>query len=204
MKIDKPLLEIFDGKEATNAFLGDVSVFLSMKEDLKREVIQNAFLWYPKLDIDKEWNKWIEERTDEKKERLGSAIGLVLFIMKMGLSKCFTDEQFAEELKKIGFEPQLVKFFLSELGKNKEKLVQEVEANAPSVVATLIDVNWRIDIKKSSKYSRKIDEACIILRMLLSGPETDKIVFELSSGELESLVRTFSLIQKEIAEIEVD
>jgi hypothetical protein len=40
--------------------------------------------------------------------------------------------------------------------------------------------------------------------MSLSGAKTNEIVFELSYEELNSIMRTFSLIQKEIAKIEAE
>lgn len=204
MKVDMLKLEIFDGKMAPDDFIGDLEIFLNLEDDLKKEVIRNTFAWYPEKDIDEEWNKWMDKRTDKEKNQLKSAVRLVLFAMRTGLIKRFTDEHFEEELRKIGFDSNLIKFFLSELGRKKGDLVQKIEKIEVPIIAKLTDLNWRIDVKKSSTYSRKIDEPCIILKMSFSGAETREIVFELSFEELNSLMRTFSLILKEIAESEVE
>lgn len=204
MKVDNPRLEIFNGKIAPNEFMEDVEIFLSLDTDLKKEVIRNTLSWYPKKDIDEDWNKWMAGKSDEEKERMRKAVKSVLFTMKMGIVKQFTDEHFAEELKKIGFDFNLIEFFLSELNKKKETIVQKIEKTEVLVIDKLTDLNWRIDVKKSSQYTRKIDELCVILKMSLSGGETKEIVFELSYEELSSLMRTFSLIQKEIERFKME
>lgn len=204
MKVNNLKLDIFNGKIAPSGFMEDLEVFLNLEDNLKKEIIQNTFSWYPKGNIDEEWSKWMGKRSEEEKKRLAKAVRLVLFTMKTGLMEQFADDLFTKELEIMGFNSNLIEFFLKELNKNRENLVQEVGKIDAPVIAGLHDIKWRVDIKKSSTYSRRINEPCVILRMSLSGTKSDEIVFELSYEEINSLMRTFSLIQKEIAKFEVE
>ena len=201
-KSDNVRLEILDGKTVSDEFLNDLEVFFSFKTDIQKDIISKTFSWYPERNIEEEWEKWLDKRPDKEKERLKSAIKIILFIMREGIVKRFSDNQFSQELKKIQFKPNLIKFFLKELNENKEKLVNEIEKIDVSVIPKLSDLSWRIDVKKTSKYSKKIDESCVIFRMSLSGAKTEEVVFELSNDELNSLMRSFSIIKKEIELLE--
>lgn len=202
MKLNQKL-EIFDGEAASDEFMDDLEIFLKLENDLKREIIRKTFSWYPKRDVEKEWNKWMKAKPKKEKNQLTKSIKLILFIMQQGLLKRFTDEYFTQELKTIGFDSGLISLFLSEFNTKKEGLLQEIRKTETPLIARLHGLEWRIDIKKSSKYAREIDEPCIILKISLSKEKTDKIVFEISSGELGSLIRTLSLIQNDVTRLEM-
>ncbi len=197
-----PRLEIFDGEAAPDAFMDDLEMFLKLENSVKGEIIRRTFSLYPRRGVDKEWNKWMKAKTKKEKDQLTESIKVVLFIMQQGLLKRFTDEYFTQELKTMSFDPGLISLFLSEFNRNKETLLQEIEKSESPIIERLYDLDWRIDIKKSSRYARIINEPCIILKIFLSKEKSDKIVFELSSGELKSLIRTLSLVQNEVTRLE--
>lgn len=195
-------LKIFDGSKTPDDFIDDLKVFLSLNNNTKRNIIRKTFTWYPKESIDEEWNKWKKGKTKEKINQLTKSLRLILFIMRTGLIKRFSNEQFINELKTIGFDSDIIRYFVSDLDKNRENLVKRVEKMEKPLLIKLEDFEWRIDLKKSSIYSKKINELCIILKMSFSEKKNDDVVLELTSEELNSFVETLSLIQKEVIKFE--
>ena len=195
-------LELFDGQPAGSKFINDLDRFLVLNVKLQKQVICNTFLWYPEEDIDKEWDTWLKGRTANEKQKIRDAVSAVLYITRQGLIKRFTVDHFSNELKKLGFKSPIIQFFVSQLMSNRENFIQEIARTEVPVISRLTNLNWRIDVKKSSAYLKRIDEPSVILGILLSGQKSDKIIFELSIEELESLMRTLGLIQSELKDIE--
>lgn len=204
MEIKHLGLKILDGTKPSDEFIDDLETFSSLSVDLKKEVIRNTFCWYSNGDIDKQWNEWKKGKTEEEEKRLIGAMRLILFIMKTGLIKRFTNDDFADQLNTIAFDSDITTFFLNELDKNKENLVKEIEEIEKRLLARLDNLEWRIDIKKSSTYSKQIDELSIMLKMSLVGGETDKVTLEFTSEELNSLIDTLSLIRRDVEKLEME
>ena len=126
---------------------------------------------------------------------------LVLFIAKKKFTKQISDTHLAKELKIVGLNSTIVKFFLDELNKHKENLLKGMEKAESPVISKLGEVSWRIDVKKSCQYLKNINEPIVIVKMSLLKEEKDGLLFELSHDELRSLMGTFSSIQREMDKI---
>jgi hypothetical protein len=198
MKRPNPELELFDGTRAPDEFIEDLEAFGGLSKEVQEEVIRNSIRWYPLRDVDAEWNKWVEGRTEDEKKRLARAVRLILFLTKMTLLKRFSNELLTDELSKIDFKPDLMNLFISEVERNKEDLTHKIERIESPVIPQLMEFNWRIDFKKASAYSVKIDEPSIIIRLSLSHSQTKEVFFEITPNEFSSLVRSFSIIQSEL------
>jgi hypothetical protein len=198
MDTEKMILEIFDGQMAPAEFLADKRIFMNFAKDLQKEIVLNTIIWYPKADVDKEWEEWLKDKKDEQKKELKTGVKFILFILKTGLQKGFSEEEFREELKLIGLQSDIIDFFSSEIIKNKRELARKIMEDEKPIISTLHSLKWRIDVKKTSAHLQTINEPCIIVKISLSEPKDEDIVFEMTGQELKSLVKNLSRAQKEI------
>jgi hypothetical protein len=194
-------LRTFGGKKSPDEFIEDADCFRNLSLDLRKQIIRNVVLWYPKADIEKEWHAWMAKRPKAQKEKLIRALRIVLFFIQEIIKNRLSDEEATDDLLAVKFDGISIRYFLNQLQKNRSALEQKIAASPGLVIPRLDDVNWRIDIQKSSTYARDIDEPCILLRLSFSGTKKNDISFELSPEQIDSLARNLSIIQKHLAQI---
>lgn len=191
-------LEIFGGRSAPEDFVADLNNFHTLNKDLQRQVITKTLAWYARPDVEKEWESWIESAGKENEEEIKKAVRVIMFMATKGLQRRLSEEQFEDELAKIGLDSDLSRHFLTELSANREQLARKLEKSGADIVPRLSDIYWRVDIKKSSALPRGADEVLTIIKLELSGGEESDITFELSRHEVSSLINTLTMIQREM------
>lgn len=64
----KPL-NIFFGRIPDSEFLEDLNHFLSLNEKEGFELIDKVIDWYPRQNIDKEWEEWSKKFNEDEEEK---------------------------------------------------------------------------------------------------------------------------------------
>lgn len=193
-------LKLFDGQEAPDKFWSDIQILLKLTESARRNFIKKVMRIYGQRDSSLKWEEWISKKSEKQRNQYKRAIRILLFILQCGIRNKFTDELFSDDLKNMGFNSKDVKFFLSELEKNRDDIRLKTARVDIPIIPELISFRWRVDLKKSTQYQNEINEgrAIILLSVSKSSEDTDEIIFELSSEELESFIRTLKIVEEEL------
>ena len=195
--------EIFNGRKLTDDFFNDIKHFLSFDLKFKKEIISKTIKWYPRPEISEDWEKWNERIDDSIKRKVYGSLSAILFLLKQYFLKRFSKNDFFNELIKLGFEDELINYFYNKIKRNKTKLLEKVQCIEVPVLGKLLDLKWRIDIKKHGKYHHEYDDICAIMKfdVMLSNKKEEEFIIELTLDEINSLRRTFNFIAKDIKDI---
>jgi len=198
MQDQNETLVFFKGRKTPDDFLNDVESFLSLGNELCEKIIQNAIAWYPKRNIDAEVERWLSGKTDEEKEKIGSALDLQIFLLRSAIINRLKEQDLRKELKKISYPDQVIEIFVREfLGHNSE-LITEMTRLAPEIIPTISNLLWRIDSVKMNMLSEENNEPTALLKMTFSDRKTEDIVVELDYRALCYIIETLSLIKQEM------
>jgi hypothetical protein len=196
--------EIFDGRQPPESFIEDLNEFLTFDDKLKKEIIKKAILWLPEEQIDEEWKNWVKGKTEEEKNSIKGALRIVVFLIRKSLMKRFSHEELKNELHTLGFKHEMLQLFAREFDKNKEKLIGYLSKQEMPIVGQLVNLYWRIDAKKVDMINRKMDSKCAMVKLVVaeSDEKRKEVTFEISKAQIDSLLRTFTIIRDEIIKME--
>lgn len=191
--------KIVGGRSFSETFFGDLITLKKFPLEKQIELIDKTLEWFPKEDIDAEWEEWTKDLSDDDKEKTMHAIRILLFMIHEGIKKKFTDEDFISDLGVFELPEESIDYFIKKLNEKKEEIVKKIAEREIKTLPEITDVNWEINRKISDSFRSTIDELGINLVIeYREKNKLDTIVFETNVSGLCSLIDTLQLVYEEV------
>lgn len=114
-----------------------------------------------------------------------------------------TREELINDLNQLEFNKDMIDKILDFLDKNEDLLNKFAEGTRNEAVPSLVDINWRVDIRHSSGDFLKEPSVYALLRLqVYDGEQLGKIYFELDKDRLSWLETTINKIKSKFIEAE--
>lgn len=190
------LLNLFFGRQPSDDFLEDLEALKKLSEREIFGLIDKIIEWYPKENIDKEFDEWEKEFTKEEIQERKRAIRILLFVFKEFVSGNINEDELKDDFEIIKLPQRYFNHFLKMLKPvEKEFRKNSLEGEKPYENA-LISIDWRIDAKH---YRDGTENKIAFLELILFDRGEEKVVqFDLNSKALKHLIYRLKKIEEEL------
>ena len=189
-KVKRPKLSVFLGKSPGKDFLSDLKNLKSFESepDKIREIIDNAVNWFLLDDVEKEWNEWTSDLSENEKNTLKKSLRFLIFLLKEYFQRHLGEAEFRDDLAKIDFPINHVDYFIEKLNDNKKAIENELRDRVLKFALDIDDIEWRIDKKICDNISSDLGENIVFLKFKYTERGTSKeIVFEFCTSKMDVL-----------------
>jgi len=186
-------LNIFFGQMPSDDFLEDLIELKSFERDEVIDIIDRIFDWYPRDDIEEEWEKWksgLSEDVVDKKERV---LRFLLFLIKEIAAERISKTEIKEDLKNLDFPKEYLEYILSKLESAGNFKKRALKAKRP--FENLIrNIDWRVDERKFADGTK---QTIIVLEVLYYNKgEKETVNFELNKKGIKHFINILKIIEK--------
>jgi len=185
-------LNLFFGQVPSGNFLDDLDDLIVLDKKEVNEIIDHILDWYPKEDIEEEWEKWkagLSENEVEKKQRV---LRLLLFIMKEIAAERISEKEITEDLENLDFPKEYSEYILKNL-KSADDFKKKALKEKRPYENTIRDIDWRVD---NRNYLDGTEQKIIVLEVLYSSKgEKETITFDLNKKALKHLITVLRKIE---------
>lgn len=172
-----------------------------VKESDEKEVIELIDLvikWYPREDIDNEWDKWSKDLEKEEIKKKKSILRSFIFILKEYASEKVTKEQLKEDFKNLDLTLSYLEHFTKKL-ESEKKFQNKAFRNKRPLENKLKNIDWRIDKRMYNDGDK--ENIAVIEFYCTSKGEKEIIPLDFNHKSLKHLISLLTKIEKELCQI---
>ena len=188
-------LNLFFGREPSEDFLDDLESLKKLSEKEVFELIDKIVEWYPKENVDKEWEEWIKHFTKEQEKEKKQAIRALIFIFKEFASGNINELELKEDFEILELSKYLDNF-IRKMEPFEKEFRKEALTNKKPYENVLVNIDWRIDTKH---YRDGTEEKIAFIEFVYSSVGEKKVTqFDLTKRALKHLIYRLNKIEEEL------
>ena len=186
-------LNLLFGQIPGSGMLEDLEDFINLKKEEIFELIDKIIEWYPKEDIDKEWNEWASKLEEDEKGKKKNAIRLLLFIGKGIAGGSISEAEVRSDIEKMGIPKEYFDYLLTKITQNSN-FKNKVLSNRRPFENVLSDIDWRIDKRT---YCDKTEELIAIIEFIYNSKgKKETISFDFNIYAIRHLISILRNIEE--------
>jgi hypothetical protein len=193
----KKSLNLFFGSYPDSSFIEDLSLVKEYSEKEVLELIDLVLEWYPKEDVDKEWEEWSKNFEEKEIKKKKSVIRVFIFIFKEFASGKISEEELKEDFETLNLHLSYLNNSLDKIKSSKDFIKKALSGKRP-FENEIKNLDWSIDEKK---YADGTKENIANIEIVYSNKgEKDIAQFDLNPKALKHLILMLQKIEDELCQ----
>lgn len=188
-------VNVLFGQPPPPKFIEDIASLKKLKKEELLETIDLVSKWYPREDIDKEWEEWKNNLGKEQAEARKDVIRVILLIMKELASNSLLEKEAEEDFKNLEIPLEYLDYIIEKI-KSSPDFKNKALNNKKPYEAKIIGVDWRLDKRF---YQNGIQENIAVIEINYTNKaNSDVICFDLNLETLRQLINRLNKIKEEL------